>query len=76
MEAVGQLLACAEIYANAYRDHFDAPVGTDSELGQRGLAEILSGAETLLNGPLGRLDAASLARWIDRIRSEHGLEEE
>lgn len=54
-------------FVAAYRDRYEAPISEDAILGDEGIARILLGLRTLLDGELGRLDAGSLGDEIASI---------
>lgn len=72
---VEHLITAARRYAEAYRSHFDSPVGDDGVLGD-GVRDVLRGVNTLLNGPLGREDGGTCSSMLCAIAREHNLADE
>lgn len=73
--AVSQLVLSVALYADRYYREFNSTLGDDGIMGDA-VGDILAGVKTLLNGPTGSLDCASMERAINVIRRHHGIKGE
>ena len=72
--AIQHMILGLEHYVTAYTEQYGSLVGDDAIIGDFGVKFISEGLLTLLNGELGRFDAATLDNRIRELANSNKIE--
>ena len=74
-QSILRTLASLAMYADAYAERYESPIGNDGVLGES-WCEMVHGLRGLLNGDIGRLDGGTLDAAILALYKAAGFEGE